>query len=320
MLIDDVTIQVSSGKGGRGAVSFNKNKMSLGPTGGRGGRGGDVSIEGVADIGALRQFKTKKKLAAGDGGDGKAQFVDGARGQDLILKIPVGTVIHNLTAGHDDEITKTGEQILVARGGFGGKGNFAFRSPIRTTPKISQGGLPGETYNLRLELKLIADVGLIGLPNVGKSSLLNELTRAESRVANYEFTTLEPHLGVYQNLVLADIPGLIEGAASGKGLGVKFLRHIERTRILFHIIAADSKDPTRDYRTIRRELGLYSKKLLQKNEYIILSKTDTLDMHEKEVVMRILKKLSPIILPISIYDKKGMDDVRALLNTFAKEK
>ncbi|MEK9161369.1 MAG: GTPase, partial [Patescibacteria group bacterium] len=224
MLIDDVTIKVSAGHGGKGGVFFNSNKMSLGPTGGRGGNGGNVFIEGISDLGALRQFRYKKEILAKDGENGKRQLNDGTAGEDIILKIPVGTVLHNLDAGKYKEITKVGEKVLIAAGGFGGHGNYHFRSGKNTSPRQFQAGLPGEAFALRMELKLIADVGFIGYPNAGKSSLLNELTAAKSKVANYPFTTLEPSLGVYYDLILADIPGLIEGASAGKGLGIKFHR------------------------------------------------------------------------------------------------
>jgi len=167
--------------------------------------------------------------------------------------------------------------LMVAKGGIGGKGNFKFRSSVNTSPTQFQEGLSGEECELRLELKLIADVGFVGLPNVGKSSLLNELTNAQSKVANYPFTTLSPNLGVYYELILADIPGIIEGASDNKGLGIKFLRHIDRTKTLFHFISAESLDPTKDYKIIRNELRAYSKKLLDKIEYIFLSKCDLLD-------------------------------------------
>jgi GTP-binding protein len=236
MLIDDVEIKISAGDGGKGAVAFNKNLMNLGPVGGRGGNGGSVYFEGVSDLSALNQFRFKKDLRAEKGEDGRGQFRDGAAGKDLVLKVPVGTVIHNLDRKTDFEIIKIGEKVLGALGGHGGKGNFLFRSARNTSPTEFQYGLPGENFKIRLELKLIADVGFVGLPNVGKTSLLNKLTRASGKVANYPFTTLEPNLGVYYDLILADIPGLIEGASSGKGLGIKFLRHIERTRVIFHFI------------------------------------------------------------------------------------
>ena len=209
MLIDDVTIKVSAGDGGDGAVAFNKNMMSLGPTGTAGGNGGNVFAIGVSDLSALRQFRFKKEFEADDGADGRGQFRDGADAENIVLKLPVGTVIHNLTTGTAEEITGVGEQITLAKGGHGGRGNFHFRSSQNTTPRRAERGTPGEHFDFRFELKFIADVGLIGLPNAGKSSLLNRLTKATSKVANYPFTTLEPNLGVYYGLILSDIPRLI---------------------------------------------------------------------------------------------------------------
>ncbi|MDP3784785.1 MAG: GTPase ObgE [bacterium] len=314
MLIDDVTIKVEAGNGGRGAVAFNKNLMSLGPTGGSGGLGGSVYFEGVSDLSALAQFRFKKELKALDGEAGKKQFRDGADGGDLVLKIPVGTAIHQSGSAAVRELLKIGERVLVAKGGLGGKGNFLFRSPKRTSPKLFQKGLAGERFTLRLELKLIADVGLVGFPNAGKSSLLNELTRAQSRVANYPFTTLEPNLGVYFDLILADIPGLIEGASGGKGLGIKFLRHVERTKTLFHLVSAESASPVKDYRVIRGELKKFSKEMLKKTEYVFLSKSDMIPAKETKKKITALKKINKNALAISVHDWDSLEKVKKILN------
>jgi GTPase len=319
MLIDNVTITVSAGKGGDGAVAFSHVKMTLGPTGGGGGTGGDVRFEAVADLGALRHFRSKKVFAAEDGHDGRSAFRDGRNGNSLMLKVPRGTVIHNRATGEDRELTKIGEKLVVAHGGNGGKGNFLFKSSRNTSPKQFQHGLPGEHFELHLELKLIADIGLVGFPNVGKSSFLNEVTNAQSRVANYPFTTLEPNLGVYQDLILADIPGLIEGASSGKGLGVRFLRHIERTHILFHFIEATSEHPLADYTTIRRELGAYNPLLLKKLEYIIISKADEVSDGRIAEIKKALKGHGEAILPISIYDHDRMTAARKLLDRIMRD-
>lgn len=320
MLIDDVKIKIWAGDGGDGKVAFQRIKMSLGPTGGTGGAGGNVYVQGVSDLSTLQQFRFKKQITADNGGIGRPQFVDGKTPDDIILKIPVGTVVHNLDTGKNIEIVHIGETVLVAKGGRGGRGNFHFRGPQNTSPKISERGRPGEKFNIRLELKLIADVGFIGLPNVGKSSLLNELTRADVKVANYPFTTLEPNLGVYYDLILADIPGLIEGASVGKGLGIKFLRHIERTKVLFHFISAESETPYEDYKTIREELGNYNKELLKKEEYLFLSKSDILDEKGLKEKMKQLKKTKKEIVPISIADDKSLKKVMTILNSIAKEK
>ena len=314
MLIDDVTIKVRAGDGGKGAVAFNKNLMSLGPAGGSGGNGGSVYFEGISDLSSLGQFRYKKEIRAENGGDGRGQFNDGADGADLVLKVPVGTVIKNKKTGEESEILNIGQKIQVAKGGHGGKGNFLFRSPKLTTPKRFQEGLPGEEFALRLELKLIADVGLIGLPNAGKSSLLNELTEARSKVANYAFTTLEPNLGVYYNLILADIPGLIEGASLGKGLGIKFLRHVERTKILFHLISVESENPAKDYKTVRKELRVYNKDMMKKPEYLFLSKSDMIPIEKVKKKIAILRKLNKNAIPISIHDWESLEKVKKILN------
>lgn len=320
MLIDDVKISVTAGHGGKGTVAFNKTKMSLGPTGGSGGKGGSVFVEGISDLSVLNKFRFKKDFNAENGKDGMPQLHDGHDGKDLILSVPLGTVVHKLNTGEDVEVTKIGQREFVAQGGRGGKGNYLFRSSTNTTPKEFEEGEIGELFNLRLELKLIADVGFVGLPNVGKSSLLNELTNAKSKVANYPFTTLEPNLGAYYELILADLPGLIEGASKGKGLGIKFLRHVERTKILFHLIAADSADPVLDYKTVRGELEVYNKLLLEKPEYIFVSKSDTVSQDAAAGIIDKLKKINQNVMPISIFDWDSIERVRKILNDLISEK
>ena len=320
MLIDDITIEVVSGGGGRGAVSFRNEKMGHGPTGGNGGNGGNVYIEAGSDLSVLNRLRFKKKFLAVNGGDGRPRFRDGKTGKDITLQIPLGTIIRNLDTKIDYEIIETGEQKLVAKGGHGGKGNFLFKSGRNVSPTQFQFGLPGESFKLRLELKMIADVGFVGLPNVGKSSLLNELTNTKSKVANYLFTTLEPNLGVYYDLILADIPGLIEGASIGKGLGIKFLRHIERTKILFHLVSADSADPVKDYKIIRKELKVYNAELLEKPEYLFLSNSDAVSAKELKSKLGKLKKLNTKILPVSIYDFDSIEKIKKILNKLIKQK
>ena len=320
MLIDDVKIKVRAGAGGDGNVAFNKTKLTLGPTGGRGGNGGSVYFEGVADLGALSQFRYKKDLIGKDGEKGGSQSKDGADGRDLVLKVPVGTVVHNLLTKEDNEIVAIGQRFLVAQGGKGGHGNFTFRSSTNTSPKQFERGLLGGECKLRLELKLIADVGFVGLPNVGKTSLLNCLTEAKSKVANYPFTTLEPNLGVYFELILADIPGLIEGASEGKGLGIKFLRHIERTKTLFHFISAEAPEPLKDYEIIRNELGAYNQELLNRTEYIFLSKTDLVSKEELAQKLEKLKVLNKEVIPISVIDNDSLAQVEKLLREIIKQK
>lgn len=314
MLVDDITIRLMAGSGGRGAVAFNKVRLNLGPVGGDGGRGGNVYFEGVSDVNALMNYASRKEMRADDGKPGRGQFIDGADGKDLILKIPTGTRITNLQTGFVQEMLHKGQRILAAGGGGGGRGNFKFRSSTNTTPKEFEEGKVGDDTLYRLELRLIADVGLIGMPNAGKSSLLNELTRAKSRVANYAFTTLEPHLGAYYELILADIPGLIEGASQGKGLGVKFLKHIERTRVLFHLVCAETEDVVRDYRTIRSELEKYSDALAKKKEYVFLSKCDAVPQDELQEKLARLSAAGIAARPLSIIDTATLEGVRTLLN------
>jgi len=320
MLIDDVKIKVSAGSGGKGAVAFNKNLMSLGPVGATGGKGGSICVEGISDLSALNRFRFKKEFKAKSGQDGKGQFRDGHDEEDLVLLVPVGTVVHNLDKGLDVEITKIGQKEVIAQGGKGGRGNFHFRSSVNTSPKQFEYGEKGESFELQLELKLIADVGFVGLPNVGKTSLLNELTNAKSKVANYPFTTLEPNLGVYYDLILADIPGLIEGASKGKGLGIKFLRHVERTKVLFHFISADSVNPFLDYETVRRELGTYNKELLDKLEYVFISKKDLASAEVVNEVINKFKKSGKEAVPISVFDWDSVEDVKKILNKLILEK
>ncbi|MFA5230438.1 MAG: GTPase ObgE [Candidatus Paceibacterota bacterium] len=313
MLIDDVTIKVKAGNGGDGAVAFNKNMMELGPTGARGGNGGSIYGIGVSELDALRQFRYIKEIVAKDGQAGRGQFIDGGASEDIFLKLPVGTIIHNLDNRTDYEIINVGEKVLIAKGGIGGRGNFHFRSSTNTSPKEFEEGKTGQTFAIRLELKLIADIGLVGLPNAGKSSLINEITNAKSKVANYPFTTLEPHLGVFEDLIIADIPGIIEGASQNKGLGIKFLRHIERTKIIFHLISCENTKPIAAYREIRKELEKYNKIFKTKPEYVFLTKTDMVDKKVIDKLKKQFTKISPSILCLSIYDYDSFEKLKKLL-------
>jgi GTP-binding protein len=320
MLVDEITVRLEAGRGGKGAVAFNKTRLNLGPTGGDGGRGGNIYFEGVSDISALQFYSGKPVLRAESGKDGRGQFLDGKSGPDMILKVPTGTTITNIDTGFTKEITKIGERILAAGGGTGGRGNFKFRGPTNTSPRQSEEGTIGDVANYTLSLRLIADVGLIGLPNAGKSSLLNELTRARSKVANYAFTTLEPHLGAYHDLIIADIPGLIEGASEGRGLGFKFLKHVERTKILFHLVCAESDDPVRDYEVVRKELAAYNQALVKKDEKIFLTKSDSVDADTLKKHIAAFKKAKKTAVAISILDEASLQQVRSMLNTIQAAK
>lgn len=316
MLIDEVRITIKGGDGGNGIVHFYNDafRPKGGPDGGRGGKGGSVFFEGVSDISKLNQFRHAKVYAAGNGGNGDRNNRTGKDGEDLIIQVPVGTVAL-YDNGSSIEITKIGEKVLMARGGSGGKGNFLFRSSTNQTPQERELGFKTEPKKLFLQLKLIAQIGLIGLPNAGKTSLLNELTPANAKVANYSFTTLEPNLGVTKGgLIIADIPGLIEGAAEGKGLGFKFLKHIERTELLVHCVSSENEDPKKAYQTVRQELSNYSSVLANKPEIIVLTKSDTLDPKQITKIQKTLKAdiTTSIIDPESI--KKLNDLIAKKLN------
>lgn len=310
MITDEVKIKVSAGKGGNGVVAFDKIKMSLGPTGGRGGNGGNVYFEGTTNLSALKKFKHKREYYAEDGRNGKGDRGDGITGKDMILIVPVGSVIHNTDTGQDIDITESGHPVLIAKGGIGGRGNFYFRSSTNTSPDEFEEGKKGESFELHIELRLIADIGLIGLPNAGKSSLLNELTKADVKVADYPFTTLEPNLGTLGTIIIADIPGLIEGAHTGKGLGIKFLKHIQRTKVLAHCISLESDDLVRDYKTIRNELKEYGTELSKKKEMIILTKSDLVKKEELDRKMKEISSLNTNILAVSIHDYDGLENLR----------
>ncbi|MCK5084256.1 MAG: Obg family GTPase CgtA [Candidatus Pacebacteria bacterium] len=320
MIVDEIKIKVSGGKGGNGIVAFNKNKGEKGPTGGDGGNGGNVHLEGVSNLTALNKFRFKKEFPAGDGVDGKNKLLEGAKGKDIVLKVPIGTVAHNLDTGKNIEIVNVGEKTMIAKGGKRGRGNWHFRSSRNTTPRECEEGIEGQRFNFILELRMIADVGFIGLPSAGKSSLLNALTKAKAKTAAYHFTTLEPNLGDYYGLILADIPGLIEGASSGKGLGIKFLRHIKRTRVLIHCISCESENLVKDYKIIKEELRKYEVAIARKKEYIFLTKTDLVNKKEAKEKMKELKKISPDILAVSIYDKDSLEKVKKLLNGIKDKK
>ncbi len=268
----------------------------------------------------MRQFQYRKEIKAENGVSGQGYFKSGRDGKDLIIRIPVGTVIYNLDLATTEEIIRIGQRILVAKGGRGGRGNMQFKSSINTTPRECEPGRRGQEYRIRLELKMIADVGLIGLPNAGKSSLINELTAAKARVANYPFTTLEPNLGTFEDIIIADIPGLIAGASSGRGLGLKFLRHIERTEIIFHLISAESKTPIKDYRIIRHELKKYSEKLAEKPEFIFISKADQQSAQNQEKLRKKFHRINPNVRLISIYDYDSIENIKELLYKLSNKK
>lgn len=283
--VDEVRVQGRAGRGGDGVVRWLRTKETArgGPSGGDGGRGGDVVLVGVRDLAALAQYRFEKNFAAENGEAGRNELKQGASGADYLLKVPVGTVAHVAATGKAYEITSEGEQLVILRGGQAGKGNARFKSSTHQNPFESTPGRAGEESEIRLTLKIIADVGLVGLPNAGKSSLLNSLTRAKSKVGDYAFTTLEPHLGDFYGYIIADIPGLIEGASAGKGLGTKFLKHVERTGMLVHLVSASHDDVAAAYREVRNEIELFGHGLAHKKEVVVLSKADLCAPDELEI-------------------------------------
>jgi GTP-binding protein len=305
MLIDHVTLQIKAGKGGDGVVRWRREKGIPygGPAGGDGGRGGDVYFRVIRDIQALAVYKHKKDWEAEHGEQGQKRSMHGSDAKDLYLTIPVGSVVYNREYDKHYEFMEEGD-FLILRGGKGGEGNEKFKSSTNRTPEEFTRGAKGEFATFDIELKLIADVGIVGLPNAGKSSLLNALTRAGAKIGDYPFTTLEPNLGVYHKIVLADIPGLIEGASEGKGLGHKFLRHITRTKTLVHLVSAENEDVANVYSTIREELGKFDKTLLNRDEIVVLSKTDTIE-DKKEIAKKVkaLEKVSKKeVMMLSLYE------------------
>lgn len=303
--IDDITIHATAGRGGDGVVRWlhMKGKDHGGPSGGDGGRGGDVVVEGVRDLAALSNFQYEKKFRGENGASGEGNDRKGKDGEDVILKVPVGTVVKNMTTKETFEVLHEGERKVVFKGGQGGLGNPHFKGAENQNPETATPGKIGGSGDIRFTLKIIADVGLVGFPNAGKSSLLNALTRARSKVGGYPFTTLEPHLGDLYGYLVADIPGLIEGASTGRGLGSKFLRHIERTVLIAHLVSAEQEDLVGAYRAIRNELETFSPELTGKREVVVLSKVDILTPEELAEKLAALKEASGTdVFPLSVID------------------
>lgn len=287
MFIDRAKIYVRGGDGGNGVTAFRREKFVPrgGPSGGDGGRGGSVYLESTEGLNTLLHFRYNPEHLAGRGRHGEGSKRHGANGNDIVVQVPVGTVVTDETTGevlHD--FTQARERILIAAGGRGGRGNAQFATPTNRAPRRHEEGRPGEEHRLALELKLIADVGLVGLPNAGKSTLISRLSAARPKIADYPFTTLEPHLGVvdlgdFKTFVVADIPGLIEGAHTGAGLGDRFLRHIERTKMLLHLVDVSglARDPIQDYQLVTRELEAYSRSVAAKPKIVAATKIDALD-------------------------------------------
>ena len=296
--VDYVKLTVSSGNGGKGSAHLHREKYIAkgGPDGGDGGRGGHVIIRGNKNLWTLYSFKFKKHFMAGHGGDGSKNRSSGAQGADVIVEVPLGTVVRDAeTNAILFEITEALQEQVLLEGGIGGRGNWHFKTATNQTPRYAQPGRPGQEQQIILELKVLADVGLVGFPNAGKSTLLAALTAAKPKIADYEFTTLKPNLGIvayrdFQSFVMADIPGIIEGAAEGKGLGHYFLRHIERNSILLFLIPADVLDVKKAFDILHNELVRYNPELIDKDFVVVLSKCDLLDDELKAAYQEELKK------------------------------
>ncbi|ATA68020.1 GTPase ObgE [Capnocytophaga cynodegmi] len=320
---DYVKVFVASGNGGKGSMHLHREKFVAkgGPDGGDGGRGGHIIVRGNKNLWTLIHFKFQKHFRAGHGESGGASRSTGADGKDVYLEVPLGTIVKNaLTDEVLFEITEDKQEVIALRGGKGGLGNWHFRSATNQTPRYAQPGIPGEEMELLLELKILADVGFVGFPNAGKSTLLSVITSAKPKIGDYPFTTLKPNLGIveyrdFQSFVVADIPGIIEGAAEGKGLGHYFLRHIERNSTLLFLIPADSKDIVEEYHILLKELKEYNPELLNKDRLIAISKSDMLD---EELTSDIEKEIKPALkgipfLFISSVSGKGISQLKDTL-------
>ena len=319
MFVDQVEIYVKAGNGGHGAVAFRREKYipAGGPAGGDGGKGGDVIFKVDPGIRTLMDFRYKKKHIAQNGENGGNKKMSGEKGENLIVKVPPGTIVRDKETNKIiADLTKPGEEEIIARGGKGGRGNQHFATSTRQAPRFAEGGVPGQERRLILELKLLADVGLLGFPNVGKSTLLAAVTKAKPKIADYHFTTLIPNLGVVEwkdgnSFVMADIPGIIEGAHEGAGLGHQFLRHVERTRLLIHVLdvsGMEGRNPIEDFKIINEELVNYNEKLAQRRQIVALNKIDlVLEEEQINAVKKQLKEMGYEVYTISAATKKGIE-------------
>ena len=317
--VDYVKLTVKSGKGGKGSTHLRREKYipKGGPDGGDGGNGGSIILLGDSSLWTLQSFRFKKHFKAGNGGDGSGSKKSGSSGKNIIIKVPLGTVVKDTVTNKTlFEINKEKQEVILLEGGKGGLGNSHFKSPTNQTPRYSQSGLPGQELEITLELKILADVGLVGYPNVGKSTLLSVLSDAKPKIADYEFTTLKPNLGIvsmseYRSFVMADIPGIIEGASEGRGLGHYFLRHIERNSILLYIIPVDSKNVKQDFKVLKKELIKYNPELADKDFIIAFSKSDLMDKELLDEFENILKKEFKSI-PFTIFSSVSSYGINSL--------
>ena len=322
-LLDEVQLNIKAGRGGDGVVRWRqeKGKPLSGPGGGNGGAGGDVFALAVPDIGYLDFYRTKKDFAAQNGQPGANWGRKGPDGEELVLQFPVGTVLTNKETGETFSMETPGQKTLILKGGRGGLGNEYFKSSRNTTPKESTPGKIGEHAEFDVQLRLFADVGLVGLPSAGKSTLINALTNAKSKVAEYHFTTLDPHLGAFYEFIIADIPGLIEGASEGKGLGTKFLKHIARTKAIAHVLSLDSENLVHDYTSIKQELENYDADLIKKKEVIIFTKSDSVDEKTLKAKLKTMAKYTknkPVFI-VSAFDDTSIKELSDGLVKFLRK-
>lgn len=316
MFVDVLTVRAQAGNGGDGVERWRREKHRPlgGPAGGNGGKGGDVYARAVRDLNRLAKYTGTKEFRAEDGRSGEDSSRHGRGGDDLVVDVPVGTTITRDDIGTMYELTREGETALILRGGTGGLGNETFKSSTNRSPTQTTKGKSGERSVLHFALSLVVDVGIIGLPNAGKSTLLNMLTNARSPVGAYPFTTLEPYLGNFYGYSIADIPGLIEGAAEGKGLGYKFLRHVQKTKMLLHCIALTDDDPNASYKAVRKELALFDASLTARTEWIVLTKSDCVNKEKREETTGFFRERMERVFVISNTDAvsvQGLDDALA---------
>lgn len=322
MLIDNVPLVVKAGDGGNGAATFARTSMKArgGPDGGNGGNGGDVSFQGSPNVNDLREFRYKKKIVGKNGGHGTKHNGFGRNAPHIVVYVPLGTRVTNVDTGEVINIESVEKPVLIARGGAGGFGNVKFKSPTNQAPTNRELGGAGEVKNILLELRLIAAIGLIGLPNAGKSSLLTKLTNATPTIGAYPFTTLEPTIGMFGKYPIADIPGLIEGASRGVGLGIKFLKHIEKTKILVHCIDITSTDILKDYETVRSEFRAFNPMLLEKPELIFLNKTDLVDEELIKKASKPFLDMKKQIFVGSVHDEASISALKPILTSLLESR
>ncbi|MDP6991111.1 MAG: GTPase ObgE [Candidatus Marinimicrobia bacterium] len=319
MFVDYTKVELHAGKGGPGCVSFRREKYipKGGPDGGNGGRGGNIIVQGDSNLHTLQDVRYSRIYTAKNGTPGLSSMKTGKDGEDIIIRVPLGTLIRNVTSGMvAADMVEDGDEVVICKGGIGGKGNINFKSSTHQTPRYAQPGTEGETGEFEFELKVLADVGLVGLPNAGKSTLLSVLSKARPKIADYPFTTLEPHLGIvktgeYQSFLMADIPGLIEGASKGKGLGHQFLRHIERNRLLLYLIDGNEEEPSNVFNALKNELKTYNEALLLKPIVLVRTKGDTLnDVDETK-----WESIPEYLMEISSVSQTGLTElVREIAN------